>query len=338
MIYSTICTKTFQLGEIDVYARCLPEHKVELIQKLKAMGRTGMVGDGINDAPALAAADVGIAMGVAGTAIAMETADIALMTNDLRKLSIAINLARKARTKIQQNIFLSIATKLFVFILSAMGHPHLWLAVLADLGTCLAVIFNSMLLLEMKKDGSNQPSHHKHHHHKQCCPRSSHICVNAELYNSNYISSSSDCPHDEKTICSDDTHSDLEVKICPERSCHEGKHSGHKNIRKVLYLCDKKLHDDEGNPLSSSEYNPCCKKITESTECGESKSKCCQQKKGEIIKCRSKRNHNHEQICDHLEGTENSCKITNHHAADTEKSCEIKPKSCQKGTIKCGPW
>ena len=99
------CTKSFQLGEIDVHARCLPEQKVEVIQQLKAIGRTGMVGDGINDAPALAAADVGIAMGVAGTAIAMETADIALMTNDLRKLSIAVELARQARAKIQQTSY-----------------------------------------------------------------------------------------------------------------------------------------------------------------------------------------------------------------------------------------
>ncbi|KAI5085040.1 hypothetical protein GOP47_0001209 [Adiantum capillus-veneris] len=141
-----------KLGQIDVHAQLLPEGKVEVLQQLKAAGLTGMVGDGINDAPALAAADVGIAMGVAGTAIAMETADIALMTNDLRKLPVAVRLGQKARRKILQNIFLSITTKVLVIVLAAVGYASLWGAVLADVGTCLLVIFNSMLLLERKKD------------------------------------------------------------------------------------------------------------------------------------------------------------------------------------------
>eukprot|EP00250_Pteridium_aquilinum_P004661 c14868_g2_i2 orf=280-1257(+) len=143
-----------KLGQIDVHAQLFPEDKVELVKQLKTVGLTGMVGDGINDAPALVAADVGIAMGVAGSAIAMETADIALMTNDLRKLASAVKLARKARRKIQQNIFLSVVSKVLVVVLAAVGYASLWGAVLADVGTCLLVVFNSMFLLERNKDES----------------------------------------------------------------------------------------------------------------------------------------------------------------------------------------
>ncbi|MCO5597801.1 hypothetical protein L7F22_051885 [Adiantum nelumboides] len=142
-----------KLGPIDVPTQLFPEDKVELLKQLKAAGLTGMVGDGINDAPALAAADVGIAMGVAGTAIAMETADIALTNNDLQKLAVVVRIGQKSRRKILQNIVLSVTTKVLVIVLAA-GYASLWGDVLADVGTCLLVIFNSMLLLERKKDES----------------------------------------------------------------------------------------------------------------------------------------------------------------------------------------
>ncbi|MCO5556985.1 hypothetical protein L7F22_010540 [Adiantum nelumboides] len=141
----------------DVPAQLFPEDKVELLKQLKAADLTGMVGDGINDAPALVAADVGIAMGVADIAIAMETADIALMTNDLQKLANAMRLGQKSHRKILQNIVLSVTTKVLVIVLAAVGYASLWGDVLADVGICLLVIFNSMMLLERKKDESACP-------------------------------------------------------------------------------------------------------------------------------------------------------------------------------------
>ncbi|MCO5555450.1 hypothetical protein L7F22_008995 [Adiantum nelumboides] len=143
-----------KLRPIDVPAQLFPEDKVELLKQLKAASLTGMVVDGINDAPTLAVADVGIAMGVAGTAIAMETVDIALMTNDLQKLAVAVRLGQKSRRKILQNIVLSVTTNVLVIVLAAGGYASLWGAVLADVGTCLLVIFNGMLLVERKKDES----------------------------------------------------------------------------------------------------------------------------------------------------------------------------------------
>ncbi|KAL3700093.1 hypothetical protein R1sor_018115 [Riccia sorocarpa] len=163
-----------KLGDIEVHSQLLPEDKVNLVKELKIHGVTAMIGDGINDAPALAVADIGVAMGVAGSAVAMETADVALMTNDLRKLVVAIKLGNSCRWKIIQNVSLSFFTKLTIIIIAAAGYPSLWAAVLADVGTCLVVIFNSMRILNWKrgvvlpKFGSKGKHHlqsHAHHHH-----------------------------------------------------------------------------------------------------------------------------------------------------------------------------
>jgi Cd2+/Zn2+-exporting ATPase len=137
-----------QAGADEVRAQLLPEEKVRAIQELvRRKGAVGMVGDGINDAPALAAATVGIAMGAAGTDAAVETADMALVRDDLRQLPIAVRLGRRTLRIIRLNIVLSLATKAVFVALTILGSATLWMAVLADMGTSLAVILNGMRLL-----------------------------------------------------------------------------------------------------------------------------------------------------------------------------------------------
>jgi Cd2+/Zn2+-exporting ATPase len=142
-----------ELGIEHASAGLLPEQKVEALRDLhRRYGPVAMVGDGINDAPALAAASTGIAMGVAGSDAALETADVVLMSDEIQKLPGLFSLSRQAMRIIRQNIALALGIKLVFVLLSVAGISTLWMAILADDGAALAVIANGLRLLRFRGD------------------------------------------------------------------------------------------------------------------------------------------------------------------------------------------
>jgi Cd2+/Zn2+-exporting ATPase len=136
------------VGVDEVHAALLPADKVRIVRELEARGaQVAFVGDGVNDAPAMAAAGLSVAMGAAGTDVALETADIALMADDLEKLPVALRLSRKTLGIIEQNVAISLAIKAVFVVLAASGFATLWMAVAADMGGSLVVVANGLRAL-----------------------------------------------------------------------------------------------------------------------------------------------------------------------------------------------
>ncbi|KAK9705856.1 hypothetical protein RND81_07G087300 [Saponaria officinalis] len=236
-----------QLGHsLDfVHSELLPENKASIITDYKKHGRTAMVGDGVNDAPALATADVGISMGVSGSALATETGHVILMSNDIRKIPKAIKLARKTRRKVIENLFISIFIKACILASAIAWHPLIWLAVLADVTTCLIVIFNSMLLLRGGHGGHDHgwkwfglfschshkskchSSRHQHSEMKQHCRSDG--CTSQKF--------SPLCQTDSKCHTVKDKHSAANKQCCSKNSSPKGCESTRCASRKLSPSC-----------------------------------------------------------------------------------------------------
>ena len=233
-----------QLGHtLDVVrAELLPEDKARIIRDFKKEGATAMVGDGVNDAPALATADIGISMGISGSALAAETGHVVLMTNDIRKIPKAVRLARKTHSKVVQNVVLSISTKAAILALAIAGHPLIWAAVLADVGTCLLVIFNSMLLLQ----GTHQ------HEGRRCCKSSAaavdkHGCKRSGRQS--HSSHNHNHNHNHQHSCSNSISQKMcETQKCSSQRCSSKCQPDHSSLSSCV---DNKCMD-------SDERHDCC--------------------------------------------------------------------------------
>ena len=141
-----------ELGITEVYSRLLPGDKVQKVEQLMEQGeKVAFVGDGINDAPVLGRADVGIAMGALGSDAAIEAADVVLMDDDPQKLVTAMKLSAKCMAIVHQNIWFALGIKLVCLILGALGFANMWLAIFADVGVMVLAVLNAVRVLFMKR-------------------------------------------------------------------------------------------------------------------------------------------------------------------------------------------
>lgn len=143
-----------KVGIGEIHSGLLPADKVEQVEKLlneTDSGKLAFVGDGINDAPVLARADIGIAMGGLGSDAAIEAADIVLMTDEPSRIAAAMQISRKTLRIVKQNIVFALGVKAIVLVLGACGFASMWLAVFADVGVALIAILNAVRCLNVKK-------------------------------------------------------------------------------------------------------------------------------------------------------------------------------------------
>lgn len=145
----------FSLGIDQVYAELLPGDKVEKVEQIlkekSGKGKVAFVGDGINDAPVLSRADIGIAMGAMGSDAAIEAADVVLMDDDPLKIAKAIKISRKCLRIVYQNIWFAIGIKIVCLLLGAVGIANMWLAIFADVGVMILAVLNAIRALFVKK-------------------------------------------------------------------------------------------------------------------------------------------------------------------------------------------
>ncbi|KAA8535773.1 hypothetical protein F0562_030793 [Nyssa sinensis] len=291
-------------GALDVVqAELLPEDKARIIKDFQKEAPTAMIGDGLNDAPALATADIGISMGISGSALATETGHVILMSNDIRKIPKAARLAQRTHRKVIENVILSIITKTAILALAFAGHPLVWAAVLADVGTCLLVIFNSMLLLggthkhgnkcckssaeRIHKHGSKTDGSHSSHNHKHCC---SHAEVQttcnpsaAHVHNHGSNTDGSQSSQNHKHCCS---HAEVQT-TCNPSAAHVHKHGS----------------NTDGSHSSHNHKN-CCSHTEVQTTCASSAA--------HVHKHGSDSSHNHEHCCVSTEVQTTSCPSAAH--------------------------
>jgi Cd2+/Zn2+-exporting ATPase len=141
----------FQLGIEDYVANCLPEDKVNLVKDLQKKEKVLFVGDGINDAPVLTQADLGMAMGGIGSDIAIEAADVVIMNDDPHQVLVGYHLAKKTMRIVFQNVIMALGIKGIVLILGALGYANMWLAIFADVGVSILAVMNAMRIFKLKK-------------------------------------------------------------------------------------------------------------------------------------------------------------------------------------------